>query len=59
MLKIHESVLTISNVRCRVISCERQTPQTHFQDVRLLKLDISGSEISYSPGDVAEVNIII
>ena len=50
-----ETVLTISNVRCQVISCERQTPETHFQDVRLLKLDISGSEISYSPGDVAEV----
>jgi len=52
---VEEKIPTSDYVRCRVISCERQTPQTHFQDVRLLKLDISGSEISYSPGDVAEV----
>ena len=40
---------------CPVISCDRQTPEDHFQDVRLLRIDISGTNISYSPGDVAEV----
>ena len=42
-------------VRCPVISCERQTPASHFQDVRLLRLDISHTDIKYTPGDVALV----
>ena len=39
---------------CEVISCERKTPEDHFQDVRLLKVD-THNEIGYRPGDVAEV----
>jgi len=38
-----------------VISCARQTPADHFQDVRLVKLDISNSGMQYKPGDVALV----
>ena len=41
---------------CQVISCQRQTPEDHFQDVRLLQVDTEGGEqLSYGPGDVAEV----
>jgi len=38
-----------------IISCPRLTPPDHFQDVRLVSLDISGSNITYHPGDVAMV----
>eukprot|EP00088_Acartia_fossae_P058241 TRINITY_DN6808_c0_g1_i8.p1 TRINITY_DN6808_c0_g1~~TRINITY_DN6808_c0_g1_i8.p1 ORF type:complete len:607 (-),score=81.11 TRINITY_DN6808_c0_g1_i8:200-2020(-) len=38
-----------------VKSCHRLTPQDHFQDVRLVELDISNSGIVYSPGDIAIV----
>ena len=36
-----------------VISCASQTPAEHFQDVRLVRLDISNSGMGYRPGDVA------
>ncbi|CAM1317777.1 NDOR1 (predicted) [Pycnogonum litorale] len=39
----------------RVISCQRVTTRDHFQDVRLVKLNIKGSEFNYKPGDVAVV----
>ena len=38
-----------------VLSCARQTPEDHFQDVRLVRLDISNSGMKYKPGDVALV----
>jgi len=38
-----------------VLSCARQTPEDHFQDVRLVRLDISNSGLKYKPGDVALV----
>ena len=40
---------------CPVISCERQTPPGHFQDVRLLRINIRDAALTYSPGDVALV----
>ncbi|XP_059146403.1 NADPH-dependent diflavin oxidoreductase 1-like [Physella acuta] len=39
----------------RLISNSRITAPDHFQDVRLIKLDIRGSNISYVPGDVMMV----
>ncbi|KAK3605906.1 hypothetical protein CHS0354_017812 [Potamilus streckersoni] len=39
----------------RLISNERVTASDHFQDVRLVRLDISGSNIRYSPGDVVMI----
>jgi len=39
----------------RLISNRRLTASDHFQDTRLIKLDISGSGINYSPGDVAMI----
>lgn len=39
----------------RLISNDRVTAPDHWQDVRLVRLDITGSDISYSPGDVAMV----
>jgi len=36
-----------------LLSCDRQTPKDHFQDVRLVRLDISNSGIMYKPGDIA------
>ncbi|XP_033122556.1 NADPH-dependent diflavin oxidoreductase 1-like [Anneissia japonica] len=39
----------------RVISNERVTASDHFQDVRLVKMDISDSSISYDPGDVVYI----
>jgi len=41
--------------QCPVLSSVRQTPEDHFQDVRLLQVDISGTGLEYSPGDVAEI----
>lgn len=39
----------------QLISNQRVTDPEHFQDVRLIKLDIADSGISYSPGDVVMV----
>lgn len=39
-----------------VISNERVTSPEHFQDVRLIKLDIGGFDIDYDPGDVVVVH---
>ncbi|XP_072344212.1 NADPH-dependent diflavin oxidoreductase 1 isoform X1 [Scyliorhinus torazame] len=39
----------------QMISNERVTDETHFQDVRLITFDISGSGIEYSAGDVAMI----
>ncbi|KAG1654611.1 NADPH-dependent diflavin oxidoreductase 1 [Nymphon striatum] len=45
-----------SNYReAAVISCERVTSLDHFQDVRLVKLDIKGCGFQYKPGDVAVI----
>ncbi|XP_038063679.1 NADPH-dependent diflavin oxidoreductase 1-like isoform X2 [Patiria miniata] len=41
--------------QARLISNERLTSSDHFQDVRLVKLDIRGSNISYVPGDVVVI----
>lgn len=38
-----------------VASNERVTSAEHFQDVRLIKLDIQGSRITFEPGDVVLV----
>nr|KAI8729307.1 diflavin oxidoreductase 1 [Biomphalaria glabrata] len=40
----------------RMIENKRVTSPDHFQDVRLIKLDISGSDLHYIPGDVAVVS---
>ncbi|XP_060075964.1 NADPH-dependent diflavin oxidoreductase 1-like [Ylistrum balloti] len=37
----------------RLISNDRVTSEDHFQDVRLVRLDIQGSNICFSPGYVA------
>lgn len=37
----------------RLLSNDRVTSEDHFQDVRLVRLDIHGSNISFCPGDVA------
>ncbi|XP_053380905.1 NADPH-dependent diflavin oxidoreductase 1-like isoform X2 [Mercenaria mercenaria] len=39
----------------KLISNDRVTAPDHFQDTRLVRLDITGSNISYDPGDVAVV----
>ncbi|XP_077986666.1 NADPH-dependent diflavin oxidoreductase 1-like [Glandiceps talaboti] len=39
----------------KVISNNRVTAEDHWQDVRLVKLDITGSSIRYSPGDIVMV----
>ncbi|XP_078082829.1 NADPH-dependent diflavin oxidoreductase 1 [Mustelus asterias] len=39
----------------QIISNERVTDESHFQDVRLITFDISGSGIEYSAGDVAMI----
>ncbi|XP_038637546.1 NADPH-dependent diflavin oxidoreductase 1 isoform X2 [Scyliorhinus canicula] len=39
----------------QMIFNERVTDETHFQDVRLITFDISGSGIEYSAGDVAMI----
>lgn len=38
-----------------VVSNQRVTSAEHFQDVRLIKLDIEGSRITFEPGDVVVV----
>ncbi|XP_071115588.1 NADPH-dependent diflavin oxidoreductase 1-like [Haliotis cracherodii] len=40
----------------RLLSNERVTAPSHFQDVRHVKLDITDSGISYAPGDVVMVH---
>ncbi|XP_070532421.1 NADPH-dependent diflavin oxidoreductase 1-like [Ptychodera flava] len=39
----------------RMISNVRATAEDHWQEVRLARLDITGSNISYSPGDVVMI----
>ncbi|BFZ20446.1 hypothetical protein BsWGS_23485 [Bradybaena similaris] len=39
----------------RLVSNKRITAADHFQDVRLIKFDISGSNIRYLPGDVVMI----
>ncbi|XP_002732733.1 NADPH-dependent diflavin oxidoreductase 1 [Saccoglossus kowalevskii] len=39
----------------KLISNERVTAADHWQDVRLVKIDITGSNVSYCPGDVAMI----
>ncbi|VDI53148.1 NADPH-ferrihemoprotein reductase [Mytilus galloprovincialis] len=39
----------------KMTSNERVTSHDHFQDVRLIRFDISNSNISYSPGDVVVI----
>jgi len=38
-----------------VIKSARLTPDSHFQDVRLVEIDTSNSGIRYSPGDIANI----
>ncbi|KAK7487379.1 hypothetical protein BaRGS_00021341 [Batillaria attramentaria] len=38
-----------------LLSSNRVTAPDHFQDVRLVRLDVSRSSVSYSPGDVVMV----
>ncbi|KAL8625897.1 hypothetical protein ACOMHN_012489 [Nucella lapillus] len=38
-----------------LIANDRVTAPDHFQDVRLVRLDVSGSNIEYAPGDVVMV----
>ena len=49
--------VTSEYVQCPVISCDRQTPDTHFQDVRLLRLELpcGQDDMKYSAGDVADM----
>ncbi|NXF11395.1 NDOR1 oxidoreductase, partial [Smithornis capensis] len=39
----------------RVVSNQRVTAQSHFQDVRLIEFDITGSGITFSAGDVVMI----
>ncbi|XP_071485493.1 NADPH-dependent diflavin oxidoreductase 1-like [Diadema antillarum] len=39
----------------RMVEIKRVTATDHFQDVRLVKLDITDSNIRYSPGDVVMI----
>ncbi|XP_043243953.1 NADPH-dependent diflavin oxidoreductase 1-like [Amphibalanus amphitrite] len=39
----------------KVRSNRRLTPEDHFQEVRLIGLDVSGADVTYRPGDVATV----
>ncbi|NXB89864.1 NDOR1 oxidoreductase, partial [Vidua chalybeata] len=39
----------------RVVSNQRVTAQSHFQDVRLIEFDIAGSGITFSAGDVVMI----
>jgi hypothetical protein len=36
----------------RLLSCGRVTPPGHWQDTRLVELDISASDMRHAPGDV-------
>nr|XP_054769944.1 NADPH-dependent diflavin oxidoreductase 1-like [Lytechinus pictus] len=39
----------------KMVANVRQTAQEHFQDVRLVKLDVQEANIKYSPGDVVMI----
>ena len=39
----------------QLISCDRVTSKDHFQDTRLVELDIKGSGITFMPGDVCMI----
>uniref|UniRef100_A0A8D0H573 NADPH-dependent diflavin oxidoreductase 1 n=1 Tax=Sphenodon punctatus TaxID=8508 RepID=A0A8D0H573_SPHPU len=39
----------------RVVSNQRVTAESHFQDVRLIEFDVTGSGIEYSAGDVVMI----
>jgi len=41
--------------QAQMMSIDRVTDEDHWQDVRLIKFDISGSNISYTPGDVVMI----
>ncbi|XP_075690961.1 NADPH-dependent diflavin oxidoreductase 1 [Rhinoderma darwinii] len=41
--------------RAPLVTNQRVTAQQHFQDVRLIECDITGSGIQYSPGDVVMI----
>ncbi|GFO45694.1 NADPH-dependent diflavin oxidoreductase 1, partial [Plakobranchus ocellatus] len=47
---------SLSPFHARLISNRRVTHPDHFQDVRLIKLDITDSGINYSPGDVVMIH---
>ena len=38
--------------RSEMVANRRVTSEEHFQDVRLVEFDVSGSGIKYKPGDV-------
>lgn len=38
-----------------LMRCEQVTSVDHFQDTRLVELDISGSDVSFDPGDVCMI----
>ncbi|XP_064630444.1 NADPH-dependent diflavin oxidoreductase 1-like [Lineus longissimus] len=40
----------------KLLSNARMTASDHFQDVRLIRLDIDGSNMSHSPGDVLMIH---
>lgn len=45
--------MDLTLVKSPVISNKRETSESHFQDVRLLKCDIKNESLSYNCGDVA------
>ncbi|XP_035292077.1 NADPH-dependent diflavin oxidoreductase 1 isoform X1 [Anguilla anguilla] len=64
-LTIQSEVMDTENLRppsqvhpfmARVVSNQRVTHASHFQDVRLIEFDITGSNIQYSAGDVVVVH---
>lgn len=38
-----------------VLENQRLTPDDHFQDTRLIRLDVAGSNLKYKPGDIVVV----
>lgn len=40
---------------CTVLSNDRVTSSSHFQDVRLIKFDVKASSISFVPGDIVVI----
>ncbi|XP_065830263.1 NADPH-dependent diflavin oxidoreductase 1-like [Oscarella lobularis] len=54
--EVYSDYIIGSNVcRAPLISNERVTSADHFQDVRLVKFNVEGLELSYNPGDVLMV----
>ncbi|XP_077161100.1 NADPH-dependent diflavin oxidoreductase 1 isoform X3 [Paroedura picta] len=39
----------------RMVSNQRVTAESHFQDVRLIEFDVTGSGMEYAPGDVVMI----